>query len=88
MVIRYWIAILLVLHNGWAYVDMYGESLKRPFGHMFDLYKFQHFENIKDPRYKQFQYGFPAGIYGSSVIPTTIMFYHWDLDEDAQRMFC
>ncbi|KAM3184705.1 hypothetical protein ACTXT7_007801 [Hymenolepis weldensis] len=44
---------------------------------------FQHFGTIKDPRFSKFRFGFPAGIYGSSIIPITIWFFHWDITEDG-----
>ncbi|VDN97568.1 unnamed protein product [Rodentolepis nana] len=38
---------------------------------------------MKDPRFTRFRYGFPAGIYASSIIPTTIWFHHWDVHPDG-----
>lgn len=82
---RILLVILAIFSSTSAYTDLFGTSLTRPLENRFDLYMFQHFGTIKDPRFSKFRYGFPAGIYGSSIIPITIWFYHWDITEDGKR---
>lgn len=79
------IFIFAVICDASAYTDLLATSLSSPPEHKHDLYKFRKFESIADPKFKKFSFGFPAGIYGSSIIPITLWFFHWGKDGDSRK---
>ncbi|VDD76797.1 unnamed protein product [Mesocestoides corti] len=48
-----------------------------PPANKFDFYRFTSFIHMNEPKYKKLRYGFPPGVYGSSLIPVTLWFVHW-----------
>ncbi|TGZ47227.1 hypothetical protein CRM22_011045 [Opisthorchis felineus] len=38
---------------------------------------FRWFDRMENPAYRSYKYGFPPGIYGSSIIPITMWFHLW-----------
>ncbi|KAK4475828.1 hypothetical protein MN116_001080 [Schistosoma mekongi] len=41
---------------------------------------FRIFQQMRNPQYREYENGFPPGIYGSSIIPTTIWYHYWSRD--------
>lgn len=53
--------------------DVKGYSIQETIG-------FRTFQQMSNPQYREYENGFPPGIYGSSIIPTTIWYHYWSRD--------
>ncbi|TPP60716.1 hypothetical protein FGIG_05974 [Fasciola gigantica] len=47
-------------------------------------YAFRSFDHMDNPTLRDYKYGFPPGIYGSSLIPLTIWYHLWGMKKDDE----
>ncbi len=69
--------ILLVISAALCYIDIIDQTDSKNEDSKLSPLSFRGFDSITEKQYKPYQYGFPAGIYGSSIMPISLWFMHW-----------
>ncbi|KAF8567629.1 hypothetical protein P879_05133 [Paragonimus westermani] len=74
---------LLISHLHWGQgvsLDGLGQLLQRKFYKpepKWHNFGFRWFDRMENPVYRSYKYGFPPGIYGSSIIPISMWYHLW-----------